>query len=212
MLSAGTRLGPYEIRGPLGSGGMGEVYRAHDTRLHRDVALKILPTALTTDPARHARFVQEARSASAIEHPHIAMIHDIGDADGVTFIAMELVRGEPLSGVIARGPIAPARALGLAIEIAEALARAHEIGIVHRDLKPANVMVTTEGHAKIIDFGLAKLIEGLDGESRETVTRQVTEAGMLLGTVGYMSPEQAQGAPVDHRSDVFSFGIVLYEM
>jgi serine/threonine protein kinase/Tol biopolymer transport system component len=211
-LPPGTRLGPYDITAKIGAGGMGEVYRARDTRLHRDVALKILPAALTNDPARRERFVHEARAASAIEHPHIAMIHDIGDADGVTFIAMELVRGEPLADLVARGPLAPARVSELAIEIAEALARAHDVGLVHRDLKPANVMVTTEGHAKIIDFGLAKLVDALDGESRETVTRQVTEPGMVLGTVSYMSPEQAQGAVVDYRTDVFSFGIVLYEM
>ena len=211
-LSPGTRLGPDDIAAKIGAGGMGEVYRAHDTRLHRDVALKILPPELTSDPARHARFVQEARAASALAHPHIAVVHDIGEADGVTFIAMELVRGEPLSDRIARGAAPPERAVDLAIEIAEALAHAHDVGLVHRDLKPANVMVTTEGHAKIIDFGLAKLIDVLGGESRETVTRQVTESGMVLGTVSYTSPEQAEGAPVDHRSDIFSFGIVLYEM
>jgi len=211
-LSVGTRLGPYEIVSRLGAGGMGEVYRAHDTRLHRDVALKILPPALTTDPARHERFIREARAASALEHPHIAVVHDIGDADGVTFIAMEVVRGEPLSVLVGRSALTPERALDLAIEIAEAFARAHEVGIVHRDLKPANVMVTTEGHAKIIDFGLAKLVDALGGESRETVARHVTESGMVLGTVSYMSPEQAVGAAVDHRSDIFSFGIVLYEM
>jgi eukaryotic-like serine/threonine-protein kinase len=211
-LSPGTRLGPYDITARIGAGGMGEVYRARDTRLHRDVALKILPAALTVDSTRRERFVQEARAASSLEHPHIAVIHDIGEADGVTFIAMELVRGEPLSDLVGRGPVAPERAIELAIEIAEALARAHDVGIVHRDLKPANVMVTTEGHAKVIDFGLAKLVDVLGGESRETVARQVTESGIVLGTVSYMSPEQAQGAPVDHRSDVFSFGIVLYEM
>ena len=211
-IGPGAHLGRYEIGARIGAGGMGEVYRARDTRLHRDVALKILPPAWTSDPARHERFVREARAASAIEHPHIAMIHDIGDADGVTFIAMELVRGETLADLVARGPLAPARAIELASEMAEALARAHDIGLVHRDLKPANVMVTTEGHAKIIDFGLAKLVDALGGESLETVTRQVTELGMVLGTVSYMSPEQAQGLPVDHRSDIFSFGIVLYEM
>ena len=208
----GRRLGPYEIIEPIGAGGMGQVYRAHDERLHRDVAVKILPPALLADPTRRARFVQEARAASALEHPHIAVIHDIGEADGVTYIAMELVRGAPLADLVARGPLAPARAIDLAIEIAEGLARAHEVGIVHRDLKPANVMVTTEGHAKIIDFGLAKLVDSLNGELRETVARQVTESGMVLGTVSYMSPEQAQGATVDRRSDIFSFGIVVYEM
>jgi serine/threonine protein kinase/Tol biopolymer transport system component len=211
-LPPGSRLGPYDVTAKIGVGGMGEVYRARDTRLHRDVALKILPAELTRDAARHARFVQEARAASALAHPHIAVVHDIGETDGVTFIAMELVRGEPLSDLVARTSLAPERAVDLAIEIAEALAHAHDVGLVHRDLKPANVMVTTEGHAKIIDFGLAKLVDVLGGESRETVTRQVTESGMVLGTVSYMSPEQAEGAPVDHRSDVFSFGIVLYEM
>src|SRR5262245_53717910 len=202
-LTPGTQLGPYEITAKIGAGGMGEVYRARDTRLHRDVALKILPAIFTADPARRARFVQEARAASALEHPHIAMIHDIGEADGVTYIAMELVRGHPLSDLVARRSLAPERGLRLAIEIAEALARAHDVGIVHRDLKPANVMVTIDGHAKVIDFGLAKLVDVLGGESRETVARQVTESGMVLGTVSYMSPEQAEGVRVDHRSDGF---------
>jgi eukaryotic-like serine/threonine-protein kinase len=212
-LQAGRRLGPYEIVERIGAGGMGQVYRAHDVRLHRDVALKILPPALVSDPARRERFVQEARAASALEHPHIARIHDIGEADGVTYIAMELVRGESLADAIARGPLAPIRALDRAIEIAEALARAHDRGIVHRDLKPANVMLTEDGHAAIIDFGLAKLIETLSGERDRTQTApHSTEGGMVLGTASYMSPEQARGDTVDQRSDIFSFGIVLYEM
>ncbi|PYR29142.1 MAG: hypothetical protein DMF92_12545, partial [Acidobacteria bacterium] len=211
-LAPGRLLGPYEIVDAIGAGGMGEVYRARDTRLHRDVALKVLPLALVADPSRRARFVQEARAASALEHPHIAVIHDIGEVEGVTFIAMELVRGEPLSDVVARGPLAPARALDVAIEIAEGLARAHEIGVVHRDLKPANVMLAEERHAKIIDFGLAKLVDALGGDGAVTGAWNVTESGMALGTASYMSPEQARGAKVDHRTDIFSFGILLYEL
>ena len=212
-LAAGTRLGAYEIVTLIGSGGMGEVYRARDTRLYRDVALKVLPPTLLADPDRRTRFVQEARAASALEHPHIAVIHEIGEVDGITYMAMELVRGEPLSAFVARGSIATARALDLAAEIAEGVARAHDVGIVHRDLKPANVMVTEDGHAKIIDFGLAKLLDTLPGESG-AITRvaRATETGVVFGTASYMSPEQARGAAVDHRSDVFSFGIVLYEM
>jgi serine/threonine protein kinase len=176
-LAAGRRLGHYEIFWPIGAGGMGEVYRARDSRLHRDVALKVLPPALVADPARRARFVQEARAASALEHQHIAVIHEIGDDADVAFIAMELVRGEPLSDVVARGPMTPERALDLASEIAEGLVRAREIGIVHRDLKPANVMVTDQGHAKIIDFGLAKLAEPQGPDSAiETMARHQTEA------------------------------------
>ena len=213
LLTTGHRLGPYEILGVLGAGGMGEVYRARDTRLHRDVALKVLPPALVADPLRRERFVQEARAASALEHPHIAVIHDIGEADGVTYIAMELLRGEPLRDVIARGPLRPARALDLAIEMAEGLARAHETGIIHRDLKPANAMVTEDGHAKIIDFGLAKLLDTLGSDpSAETAVRNLTDSGLVLGTPSYMSPEQAHGARVDARSDIFSFGTMLYEM
>ncbi|HEX8028761.1 MAG TPA: protein kinase, partial [Vicinamibacterales bacterium] len=210
QLAAGTELGPYRIEALIGAGGMGEVYRARDTRLHRDVALKVLPSALVGDPARLARFVQEARAASALEHPYIAAVHDFGEAEGVTYIVMELVRGQSLKELIAPGPLAPERALDLGIEIGEGLARAHEIGLVHRDLKPANVMVTADGHAKIIDFGLAKLVGALSGDA-VTLAAPVTESGAVLGTVSYMSPEQARGATVDHRSDVFSFGILLYE-
>ena len=214
----GRRLGPYEIVARIGAGGMGEVYRARDSRLHRDVALKIVPSAFVADAARRDRLVREARAASAIEHPHIAVIHEIGEADGITFISMELLRGEPLSGVVARGPLTPARALDLSIEIAEGLARAHETGLVHRDLKPANVMVTEDGHAKVIDFGIAKLVDTPDDDDKVTsvgapvAAASLTEVGMVLGTPSYMSPEQARGVALDQRSDIFSFGSMLYEM
>jgi len=215
QLAPGRRIGQYEIVEAIGAGGMGEVYRAVDTRLHRDVALKVLPPALVSNPARRARFVQEARAASALEHPHIAVVHEIGEADAITFIVMELVRGEPLAAVVSRGPIPPGQAIDLAVEIAEGLARAHDIGIVHRDLKPANVMITADGHVKIIDFGLAKLTTSTDADEATgsfDVADGLTEAGVVVGTAAYMSPEQAQGAAADHRSDIFTFGVVLHEM
>jgi tetratricopeptide (TPR) repeat protein/TolB-like protein/tRNA A-37 threonylcarbamoyl transferase component Bud32 len=209
----GRTLSHYEIVEEISRGGMGVVYRARDSRLHRDVALKVLPPELISDPARRERFAQEARAASALEHPHIAVIHAIDEVDGISFIAMELVRGDKLSDVLARGPLTPPRALELATEIAEGLARAHDKGVVHRDLKPANVMLTEDGHAKIIDFGLAKLIDALSGDADgQTVLKNETDPGMVLGTASYMSPEQARGAKVDHRSDVFSFGVLLHEM
>jgi len=213
-LSPGQCIGPYEIVEAIGAGGMGEVYRARDTRLHRDVALKILAPALVANPARRARFVQEARAASALEHPHIAVIHEIADIDSITCIVMELVRGEPLGALVAKGPIPASSAIALALEITEALARAHDIGIVHRDLKPANVMITADSHVKVIDFGIAKLVGTSDDTPTQsmTVVDSLTGAGMAVGTVTYMSPEQAQGDAVDHRSDIFSFGIVLQEM
>jgi eukaryotic-like serine/threonine-protein kinase len=209
----GRTLSHYEIVEEISRGGMGIVYRAVDTRLGRDVALKVLPPELVADPGRRQRFVQEARAASALEHPHIAVIHEIDEADGISFIAMEFVRGEKLSEVIARGALPPGRALATASEVAEGLARAHDKGIVHRDLKPANVIITDDGHAKIIDFGLAKLVDALSGDSgTETILKAHTDPGMVLGTVSYMSPEQARGRKVDHRSDVFSFGVMVHEM
>jgi tetratricopeptide (TPR) repeat protein/TolB-like protein/predicted Ser/Thr protein kinase len=207
-------LSHYRIVGELNRGGMGIVYRAVDLRLNREVALKVLPDDLVADPDRRRRFVREAQAASALEHPHIAVIHEIDEADGVTFIAMEMVRGEPLSDVLARRSLPTVRSLDLAIEVAEGLARAHDTGIVHRDIKPANIMVSDDGHAKIIDFGLAKLIEPERGylETAETRSQQATGPGAVLGTAGYMSPEQVSGERVDGRSDVFSFGVMLYEM
>src|SRR5947207_9712919 len=192
---------------------MGVVYRGRDTRLNRDVALKVLPHDLVADPERRARFVQEAQAASALEHPHIAVIHEIDEVDGISFIAMELLRGDKLTDLTARGAVAPGRALDLAIEIAEGLARAHDKAIVHRDLKPSNVMLTEDGHAKIIDFGLAKLVDVLSGENDGvTALKHETDPGVVLGTASYMSPAQATGGKVDHRSDVFSFGILVFEL
>lgn len=210
----GRELGHYRILDEISRGGMGVVYRAVDVKLNRDVALKVLPADLLSDPERKRRFVQEAQAASSLEHPHIAVIHGIDEVDGVTYIAMELIRGEKLRDLLTRGRLSPARALDLAVEIAEGLARAHDKGIVHRDLKPANVMITEDGHAKIIDFGLAKLVEPLSGSdvSGVTMTRHETDPGLVMGTAAYMSPEQARGLKVDHRSDIFSFGVGLHEM
>ena len=214
-LLAGARLSSYEIIRPIAAGGMGEVYRARDTKLSRDVAIKVLPEALAGDAERLARFEKEARMASALNHPNIVTIYEIGHADGTSFIAMELVEGKTLRELVAAGPIPIKRLLSLAAQMAEGLARAHAAGIVHRDLKPENLMVTREGFVKILDFGLAKLVrtgfEASRGAENPTVSRG-TEAGTILGTVGYMSPEQASGEPADFRSDQFSFGSILYEM
>ena len=208
----GRTLGHYRVLEEISRGGMGIVYRATDTRLNRDVALKVLPEDLTHDADRRRRFLQEAHAASALEHPHIAVIHEADEADGVAYIAMELIRGEKLSDVLSRQRPTPARSLEIGAEVAAGLARAHEKGIVHRDLKPANVMLTDEGHAKIIDFGIAKLIESTAGAGAPTQTSHDTGAGVVLGTMTYMSPEQACGDQLDHRSDIFSFGILLHEM
>ena len=208
----GRTLAQYRIAEEISRGGMGVVYRATDTRLNRDVALKVLPDDLVNDAGRRRRFVQEAQAASAIEHPNIAVIYDVNEADGHTFIAMELIRGDKMSDWLARGRPSTSRALDVAAEIASGLARAHDRQIVHRDLKPANVMLTEEGHAKVIDFGIAKLIEAAGESGLDTRTSHDTGAGVVLGTMTYMSPEQARGDRVDYRSDIFSFGIVLHEM
>ncbi|HMA17779.1 MAG TPA: serine/threonine-protein kinase, partial [Thermoanaerobaculia bacterium] len=213
-LPVGSRLGPYEIVAPLGAGGMGEVYRARDSRLGREVALKVLPEELSADRDRLARFEQEARSASALNHPNIVTVHDIGRSDSTSFIAMELVDGRTLRELSASGPLPPRRILTLATQIAEGLAKAHAAGIVHRDLKPENVMVTKDGFVKILDFGLAKLVEPESGEVSvmPTLAKPETHPGVVMGTVAYMSPEQASGEPVDFRSDQFSLGSILYEI
>jgi TolB-like protein/Flp pilus assembly protein TadD/predicted Ser/Thr protein kinase len=207
----GRTLARYRILEEIGRGGMGVVYRALDVRLDREVAVKVLPPHLVADPERRRRFLQEAQTSSKVEHPNVGVIHEVDEVDGVSFIAMELIRGERLKEMLARGPLSPVRALELATEMAEGLARAHAHGIVHRDLKPGNVMVTADGHAKIIDFGLAKLVDQLSREG-DAETVQASEPGLLLGTMSYMSPEQAQSGRVDSRSDIFSFGITLYEM
>ena len=213
-LKTGSRLGPYEILAPLGAGGMGEVYKARDSRLGRDVAIKVLPASFSTDPERLQRFEQEARSASALNHPGIVTIYEIGQANSFSYIAMELVQGRTLREVIAEGALPPKRLLSLAAQFADALARAHDAGIVHRDLKPENLMVTRDGFVKILDFGLAKLALPESGEfsNLPTLARPETLPGVVLGTVGYMSPEQASGKPVDFHSDQFSLGSILYEM
>ncbi|HEY3204738.1 MAG TPA: protein kinase [Thermoanaerobaculia bacterium] len=213
-LSPGSRLGPYEILSPLGAGGMGEVYRARDTRLGREVALKVLPEEVSLDKDRLSRFEQEARSASALNHPNIITIYEIGQADHVSFIAMELVEGKTLRELSASDRLPVRRAIGIAVQVAEGLAKAHGAGIVHRDLKPENVMVSKDGYVKILDFGLAKLAEPESGElsAMPTLARLETHPGTVLGTVGYMSPEQASGQSLDFHSDQFSFGSILYEI
>jgi formylglycine-generating enzyme required for sulfatase activity/dienelactone hydrolase/predicted Ser/Thr protein kinase len=210
----GRSISHYEILSELGRGGMGIVYRARDLRLHREIALKVLPPDMVSDTSRRKRFLVEARAAAALSHPNIGVVHDIDEVEGSTFIAMELIDGASLSVILDQGPLRPGRALSLASQLAEGLARAHEKGIIHRDLKPANVMVTKDDIAKIIDFGLAKLAERSDSSEsgQDTDTASLTGAGALLGTPAYMSPEQARGQDVDHRGDIFSFGVILYQM
>jgi serine/threonine protein kinase len=212
----GRTLGHYRIEEPLGKGGMGEVFRAVDDRLQRSVALKLLAPEMTADPERRGRFLQEARAACAVTHPAIAQVFDVGESDGAFYIAMELVEGRTVRELIERRELDVAGAVEIAVQVANGLAKAHDAGIVHRDVKSDNVMVTPDGHAKILDFGLAKLhaAEDLaDADERSAMaTVAATQVGMVLGTIGYMSPEQARARPVDHRSDLFSLGVVLYEM
>ena len=214
-LSAGTRLGPYEVLSPLGAGGMGEVYRARDTRLPREVAIKIVPAELSSDAARLKRFESEARLASALNHPNIVTIHEFGQSDSTSFLVMELVDGKTLRELLYVGPLPLRKLLSIAAQLADGLAKAHAAGIVHRDLKPENVMVTGDGFVKILDFGVAKLThpDSDRGRTEQAPTMAgATEPGVVMGTVGYMSPEQAAGQAVDFRSDQFSFGSILYEM
>jgi hypothetical protein len=213
-LSAGSRLGPYEILAPLGAGGMGEVYRARDTRLGRDVAVKVLPERLALDADAVARFERESKAVAALSHPNILAIHDVGKSDGIAFAVTELLEGTTLRERLEGGAALPFRkCVEYGSQIVEGLAAAHEKGIVHRDLKPENIFVTAEGRIKILDFGLAKAAAAPDEtETNSPTVAPETDPGTVLGTVGYMSPEQVRGRPADHRSDIFSFGAVLYEM
>jgi serine/threonine protein kinase len=215
-LSPGSKLGSYEIVSPLGAGGMGEVYRARDTRLGREVALKVLPTAFASDPERMARFQREAQVLASLNHPRIGAIYGFEDSNGIRALVMELIAGPTLADCIARGAIPVDEALPLAREITEALEAAHDRGIVHRDLKPANIKITSDGDVKVLDFGLAKAVEGdvssTDIQNSPTISRMATQAGIILSTAAYMSPEQAKGKTVDRRTDIWAFGCVLYEM
>ena len=210
-LPSGTILGHYEIVSPLGAGGMGEVYRARDARLDRSVAIKILPAEFSADSDRLRRFQQEARSASALNHPNIVTIYELGTHGSTHYIAMELVEGQTLRNFLGGGSLPVRKTIEIAAQIADGLAKAHEAGIAHRDLKPENVMVSHDGFVKILDFGLAKLTSP-SGQQPDFCTTSHTIPGLVMGTVGYMSPEQASGGPLDFRSDQFSFGLVLYEM
>jgi len=209
-LTAGARLGPYEILSAIGAGGMGEVYRARDSQLRRDVAIKVLPAAFSTDVDRLHRFEQEARAAAALNHPNILAVFDIGRDAGAPFIVSERLEGATLRDRHA-GPVPVRKAVAYAVAIARGLAAAHEKGITHRDLKPENLFITTDDHVKILDFGLAKLTgDPSDASAIQTVVQ--TEPGAILGTVGYMSPEQVRGLAADHRADLFALGVVLYEL
>ncbi|MGH9408669.1 MAG: protein kinase domain-containing protein [Vicinamibacterales bacterium] len=218
-LSSGSRLGSYDILALIGSGGMGEVYRALDSKLGREVAIKVLPAMFTRDPERLARFRRAAQVLASLNHPNIAHIHGIETADGVEFLVLELVDGETLADRIGRGALPPDEALPIAQQIGDALAAAHEKGIIHRDLKPANVALTADGQVKVLDFGLAKALEPEaafapgDLSAPPTITSpEMTALGVILGTAAYMSPEQAKGRPADKRSDIWAFGCVLFEM
>src|SRR5262245_8707325 len=221
-LSPGVTLGPYEILAPLGAGAMGEVYRANDPRLRREVAIKVLPAAFATDPARLRRFEQEALAAASLNHPNILAVYDLGlhpstgSGQASPYIVSELLEGTTLRDAIGVDPLAARTALDYAAQIARGLAAAHDKGIVHRDLKPENLFLTRDGRIKILDFGLAKLtqaesVAAASGATRLTVAAG-TEPGMIVGTVGYMSPEQVRAETADHRSDIFAFAVILYEM
>src|SRR5262245_14409598 len=219
-MTPGTRLGPYEISAPIGVGGMGEVYRASDTNLARQVAIKVLPESMAADAERLARFDREAKTLAALNHPNIAAIYGLERSHGQTALVMEFVEGPTLADRIAQGPMPVDEALAIARQIAEALEAAHEQGIIHRDLKPANINVRDDGTVKVLDFGLAKLNtpnvpndpNALSMSPTITSPAMMTGVGVLLGTAAYMSPEQAKGKPADKRSDIWAFGCVLYEM
>ena len=210
-LASNMRLGPYQIVGPLGAGGMGEVYKALDTRLNRTVAIKVLPTHTASRPEARERFEREARAVSALNHPHICVLHDVGSQDGVDYLVMEFVEGETLAQRLARGPLRFDEALAYAAQVADALNRAHRLKIIHRDLKPGNIMLGKDG-TKLLDFGLAKLHAAAAAGADDTRTLELTKEGSIVGTVQYMAPEQLEGKEADPRSDIFAFGALLYEM
>src|SRR5579863_7301190 len=214
-LATGTKLGPYEILSPLGAGGMGEVYRARDSRLGREVALKVLPESFARDFDRLRRFEQEARAIATLNHPNILAIHDIGEHQGAPYIVSELLEGCSLHAELNRGPLTQRKASDYAAQIARGLAAAHDKNIVHRDLKPDNVFISKDGRVKILDFGLAKVAPSVGTAALSegvTLASSPTEPGVVMGTAGYMAPEQVRGAAVDSRTDIFAFGAVLYEM
>ena len=215
-LQAHTRLGPYEIVSPIGAGGMGEVYKARDTRLDRTVAIKVLPEHVASDPDLQQRFDREAKTISSLNHPHICTLYDVGRQDGTAFLVMEYLEGETLAQRLTHGALPFDRALQIAIQIADALDKAHRSGIVHRDLKPGNIMLT-KGGAKLLDFGLAKLrpvatVGAVAATAAPTISSPLTGVGSIVGTFQYMAPEQLEGKEADARTDIFAFGAVLYEM
>ena len=217
MLAPGTRIGSFEVLAPLGAGGMGEVYRARDPRLGREVAIKLLPAPQLADEGRRRRFVQEAQAASKLNHPNIVTVHEIDSVDGTDYIVMEYVPGQSLARLIPKSGMPVRESLRIAVAIADALCAAHAKGIVHRDVKPGNVVVTPDGAVKVLDFGLAKLTADGSDDSAETLTtltqsEPLSEPGAITGTAAYMSPEQATGGSVDARSDIFSFGVLLYQL
>ena len=214
-LQPGATLGPYSVTAKIGEGGMGEVYRARDTKLDRDVALKVLPEAFTSDPDRLARFEREAKVLASLNHPNIGHIYGLEESEGTKALVLELIEGPTLADLIAQGPIPVHDALPIAKQIAEALEAAHERGIIHRDLKPANIKVRDDGTVKVLDFGLAKALDTTpegDPSQSPTLTAAATQVGVILGTAAYMSPEQARGKPVDKRADIWAFGAVLFEI
>ena len=211
-LTPGTRLGPYEITSPLGAGGMGEVYRARDTRLGRQVAVKVLPQHVSNSPALRARFEREAKTISSLNHPHICVLHDVGRDGEIDYLVLELVEGESLAHRLKKGPLPAPEVVQLGSQVASALERAHRAGIVHRDLKPGNIMLTKSG-VKLLDFGLARALgSAAAGDTTKTVVPPITEEGALVGTLRYMAPEQFEGLEADARSDIWALGATLYEM
>lgn len=211
-LTPGAKLGAYEIQSPLGSGGMGEVYRATDTKLGRDVALKVLPAEMAQDPERLSRFRREAKALAQLDHPNIVTIYSVEQCNGINFITMQLVEGQALDRLIPQGGLPAEQIVKIASALGDALAAAHDKGIVHRDLKPANVMVSNEGRVRVLDFGLAKDIRATSLSDATMTSDSRTQVGAVMGTPAYMSPEQISGRTLDHRSDIFSLGVLLHEM